>query len=189
MRQNDNLDPEGLRRVASGDLTDAEVAATRALLWAAFADVDGGMTEVDWEHALGGMHVLLERSGRLVGHASVIERELHVDGRPLRTGYVEAVAIDPQHQRQGLGSRLMTEVASCITESFELGALATGTPGFYERLGWLRWSGPTFVRAPSGLLRTPDEDDGILVLLTPSSPAMLDRSASISCDWRPGDVW
>lgn len=119
-----------LRRVATSDLTDGEIAALRELLWAAFADVDGGMTEVDWVHALGGVHVLLELGGEIVGHASVVEREIHVDGRPLRTGYVEAVAVDPRHQRTGFGSRLMAEIASYIEERFELGTLATGTPAF-----------------------------------------------------------
>lgn len=177
-----------LHRVATGDLTDGEIEAMRALLWAAFEDHDGGMTEDDWAHALGGVHVLIERSGKIVGHASV-ERELHVDGRPMRTGYVEAVAIDPRLQRSGLGSRLMVQVASVVGEGFELGALATGIPGFYERLGWLRWTGPTFVRTPTGLQSTAEEDDGILVLPTATTPHDLDRSASISCDWRTGEVW
>ena len=178
-----------LRRVATDELTDDEIQAARRVLWAAFEDPDEGMTEDDWAHALGGVHVLLELDGEIVGHASVVERELHVDGRSLRTGYVEAVAIDPRQQRIGLGSQLMTAIDSVVVERFELGALGTGSPEFYERLGWLRWDGPTFVRAPTGLQRTADEDGGILVLPTPGTPADLDRSTSISCDWRNGDVW
>jgi aminoglycoside 2'-N-acetyltransferase I len=178
-----------LRRVATDDLTDAEFASVRELLWAAFADVDGGMTEDDWAHGLGGVHVLLQLGGQIMGHASVVEREIQVDDRLLSTGYVEAVAVDPRHQRGGFGSRVMTEIGSYIDERFELGALATGTPRFYERLGWLRWTGPTFVRTSSGPLRTPDDDDGILVLVTSNSPAGLDRAAAISCEWRRGDVW
>lgn len=178
----------GLRRVSTDELTDSEIAAARRVLWAAFVDVDGGMTEQDWAHALGGVHVLIEVDGEVVGHASVVERELHVAARPVRTGYVEAVAIDPPLQQGGLGTLLMREIGSIVVERFELGALATGTPEFYERLGWLRWTGPTFVRTPTGLQRTEEEDDGILVL--PTTPTLdLDRSASISCDWRSGDVW
>jgi aminoglycoside 2'-N-acetyltransferase I len=178
-----------LRRVTTDELTGTEIEAVRRLLWAAFEDHDGGMTEDDWAHALGGVHVLLELDGEITGHASVVERELQVDGRPLRTGYVEAVAIDPRLQRTGLGSRLMAEIGSVIAGRFELGALATGTPGFYERLGWLRWSGPTFVRTATGLERTEEEDGGILILPTTTTPLDLDRSSSISCEWRPGDVW
>lgn len=178
------------RRVDTDGLTGAETEAVRRLLWAAFDDdVDGGMSEDDWSHALGGIHVLVERDGEIAGHAAVVERELHLGGRPVRTGYVEAVAIDPRHQRTGLGSRLMAEVDALIAERYDLGALATGSPGFYERLGWLRWAGPTYVRTGSGRQRTPDEDGGILVQATPSTPFELDLSTSISCDWRPGDVW
>ena len=189
MQQNEQLETVRTRRVASVDLADGEIAAVRELLWAAFAGVDGGMTEADWTHAVGGVHVLLELGGQIIGHASVVERELHVDDRPLRTGYVEAVAIDPRQQRSGFGSRLMREIGSHVAARFELGALATGSPGFYERLGWQRWTGPLLVRTFAGPLRTPEEDDGLLVLLTPTSPPGLDRSASISCEWRPGDVW
>ena len=178
-----------LRRLATDELTGIEIEEARRLLRAAFADDDGGMTEDDWAHALGGTHLLVELDGDVVGHASVVERELHVDGRPLRAGYVEAVAIDPQFQRSGLGTRLMREIGTVIAERFELGALATGSPEFYERLGWLRWAGPTFVRTATGLERTAEEDDGILILPTSRTPPDLDRTASLSCDWRAGDVW
>jgi aminoglycoside 2'-N-acetyltransferase I len=75
-----------------------------------------------------------------------------------------------------------------IDRAYRLGALATGIPAFYERLGWIVWEGPTFVRTDAGLLRTTEEDGSVLVRPTPTSPD-LDRSAPISCEWRPGDVW
>ena len=181
-----------VRRRASSLLTDDEVVAIRRILWTAFDNPDDpeeAMTEEDWDHALGGVHVVLEADGEIVGHASVVERELHVDGRPLRTGYVEAVAIDPAHQGHGFGSRLMTEIDAVIAETFELGALGTGSPEFYERLGWLQWAGPAFVRTPAGIQRTAEDDGGIMVLPTPRTPPDLDVTASISCDWRAGDVW
>jgi aminoglycoside 2'-N-acetyltransferase I len=61
-------------------------------------------------------------------------------------------------------------------------------PGFYERLGWERWLGPTSVRTATGTERTPDDDGGIMILRTPASPG-LDLTANIACDWRDGDVW
>jgi aminoglycoside 2'-N-acetyltransferase I len=169
-------------------LTESEVASVRALLWDAFGRGEEGMTEDDWQHALGGAHVILEADGALVAHAAVVERELHVGGRPLRTGYVEAVATAPAHHGRGYGRRVMEAVASHIRDNFELGALGTGVQGFYERLGWRIWQGPSSVRTASGEQPTPDEDGYILVLTTPSSPP-LDLTAAISCDWREGDVW
>lgn len=179
----------GLRRARTTNLTSAEVDAIRSILWAAFVTVDGGMTEDDWDHAVGGVHVLAEIEGRIVAHASVVERDIRLDGRPFHTGYVEAVAVDPTLQRGGIGSAVMREVAAIVDEGFELGALATGTPEFYERLGWLLWRGPTSVRTATGERRTPDEDGGILVRETPQTPTPLDLDGSISCEWRPGDVW
>jgi aminoglycoside 2'-N-acetyltransferase I len=137
---------------------------------------------------VGGVHFVLDIDGEIVAHASVVERELHVDGRPLRTGYVEAVGTAVDRQGAGLGSLVMTDVAWYIGDHFELGALATGRHRFYERLGWLTWTGPTFVRTPDGPRPTPEEDGDILVLRTPSTPS-LDPTASISCEWRGGDVW
>jgi aminoglycoside 2'-N-acetyltransferase I len=177
-----------LRRVATDGLSAAEVDAIRDLLWASYPPGDEAFTEEDWEHAIGGMHFLMELDGRIVAHASVVERELHVAGRPVRAGYVEAVATEPTHQGRGLGTRVMRDVSSYVRDRFELGALGTGSHRFYERLGWQTWRGPSSVRTEEGTVATPDEDGYILVLPTPTSPA-LDFTAPISCAWRPGDAW
>lgn len=178
-----------VREVRTRDLSAADVSAIRSLLFAAFEhNEEGGFTEDDWHHALGGTHFLLEDDRRLVGHASVVERDLHVGGLPIRTGYVEAVAVAPTRQRQGLGARLMAAVNAHVDATFALGALGTGSQHFYERLGWEIWQGPTFVRTASGLERSPDEDGYIVVLRTRSSPP-LRLADPISCDWRPGDSW
>ena len=178
-----------VRRLTSAELGPADVAAVRALMVEAFGDdEEDAFRDEDWEHALGGIHVVAEVDGLIVAHASVVERELHVGGRPLRTGYVEAVATAPDRQGQGFGTLVMDEIGSIIREGYELGALGTGSHDFYQRLGWQTWRGPAFVRGPGGDRRTPDEDGCILVLSTPRSPA-LDLTAAISCDWRPGDVW
>lgn len=181
--------PARIRRLPTEQLTPSEIAAIRGLLVAAFAeDEHGGFTDDDWQHSIGGIHFVLDVDKAIVSHASVVERDLHVDGNPLRTGYVEAVATAPAHQRRGFGSAVMNEVASYIAPRFQLGALGTGSQGFYERLGWQIWRGPSFVRTAAGLERTADEDGYILVLATPSAP-VLDLTAPISCEWRPGDVW
>jgi aminoglycoside 2'-N-acetyltransferase I len=184
------MDPRvRLRRLATADLTSDETSAIRRLLDAAFGDdEDERFTDDDWLHAVGGAHFVLDVDGEIVSHASVVEREIHVAGRPLRTGYVEAVATAPDRQGAGLGTRLMHDVNAFVVDRFELGALGTGRHHFYERLGWQTWRGPSSVRTAGGISRTPDEDGYILVLTTRSSPR-LDLDAEISCDWRPGDVW
>lgn len=177
-----------LRTVVSDELGSADVAALSELFRAAWLDDDEVFTEEDWEHATGGFHFLLEEDGTIVAHASVVERELRTNGHRLATGYVEAVATDPPRQGRGYASAVMRKVDEYIDRNFQLGALDTGRPALYKRLGWVVWKGPTLVRTDEGVIRTEEEDGQVLVRLTPTSPE-LDLSAPISCEWRPGDVW
>jgi aminoglycoside 2'-N-acetyltransferase I len=178
-----------IRRLASPELTADEVRALRALFAAAWPDPDDAFADDDWEHALGGVHVLLEEDGRILSHASVVPRVLEVSGVPLYSGYVEAVATSPEFQRRGYGTAVMREIGEVIASIYELGALGTGEFAFYGRLGWERWRGLTSVRTPTGTVRTPAEDGYIMVLRTPATPSNLDLDATISCEWRSGDVW
>jgi aminoglycoside 2'-N-acetyltransferase I len=179
-----------LRRLPTAALTPDETQAIRALMDVAFDpdDPDEAFGDDDWQHALGGTHMVLDIEGEIVAHASVVERRLEVGEVPLRTGYVEAVATAPDRQGRGFGTLVMADAGDVIRAGFELGALGTGAHHFYERLGWRTWRGPTFVRAPEGDRATPDDDGFVMVLRTPSTPA-LDDAAPISCDWRSGDVW
>ncbi len=178
-----------IRRLSTADVGRADLLAARNLLVSAFGPgLEERFTTTDWDHSLGGMHFLADMGGSIVAHASVVERSIEIGELPLRTGYVEAVAVAPDRQGQGIGSRLMEEVGAFIDERFEFGVLGTGRHAFYERLGWTTWTGQAFVRTPSGPKRTPDEEGFILVRSTASTPS-LDRNAPISCDWRPGDVW
>ena len=180
--------PGPVRTPTTGELNEAEIAAVRAILRDAFTGDGEGFTDDDWAHALGGMHFLLEQEGTIVAHASVVERELHAGRRPIRAGYVEAVATRPASQGQGHGTRLRAVVNEHIRTTYPLGALSAAAPQFYARLGWEPWLGPTAVRTLQGEVRTPDDDGDIMVLTTPSSPP-LDRHATLSCPWRSGDVW
>ena len=191
MERDLDIDPDRLRlrQLATRELTRAETGALRALMAAAFdSDEEERFSDDDWQHAVGGVHFVLELDGEIVSHAAVVEREIHIGGRPLRTGYVEAVATAPERQGMGLGSIVMTDVSDHIRERFELGGLGTGRQSFYGRLGWQVWAGPTSVRTADGDQPTPDEDGSVMVLTTPTSPP-LDLVGAISCDWRPGDVW
>jgi aminoglycoside 2'-N-acetyltransferase I len=158
----------------------------RALLDAAFA---GEFTPEDWAHALGGWHALVRDGDTVVAHAAVVPRALEVSGAPFAAGYVEGVATAPHRQDEGFGSRAMRALEPVLRREFAFGALSTGEHGFYERLGWERWRGPTFVRQPTGdVVRTEDEDDGIMVLRYGPS-AEVDLEASLTCPARDGDDW
>lgn len=177
-----------IRQVAAANLTEAEASTIRELLREAFKDYADGFTDDDWDHASGGTHFLFEDGGGVLAYASVGLRELQADNRPIRAGYVEAVATRTDVQGQGHGTTVMRAVNEHIRSTFELGTLSTGIPAFYQRLGWERWLGSTAVRTERGLVPTPEDDGGIMVLPTPTTP-QLDRHATITCEWRPGDVW
>jgi aminoglycoside 2'-N-acetyltransferase I len=167
------------------DLSVGRVAEIRRLLDRAF---DGGFTDEDWEHALGGHHVLVLVGGDVVAHAAVVARDIEVAGRHLHAGYVEAVATDPAGQREGLGTQAMAEATRVVMAAYEFGALSTGVHLFYERLGWERWRGPTYVRRGAQPERTADDDDAVMVLRFGPSDA-IDLTAPISCEARSGDDW
>lgn len=175
-----------LRIASSDELAPRVLRDLRGLLDVSYDDE--GFTDDDWDHTLGGTHVWLEDDGRLVSHASVVERILVCAGQRLRVGYVEAVATAVAHRRRGHGATVMRSIGDIIGERYVIGALSTGAFGFYELLGWERWRGPTFVDGPHGRARTPADDDAIMILRTRRSPE-LDLDGDIVCDWRAGDVW
>jgi aminoglycoside 2'-N-acetyltransferase I len=174
-----------VRLLTTAELPPELLAAARDLCERAFA---GRFHDTDWDHALGGWHALALEGAELVAHASVVERVLHVGGRAFRTGYVEAVATEPARQGTGLGSLVMAPLGAVIRAETELGALSTGAHAFYQRLGWERWRGPTYVRRDGTPVRTAEEDDGVMVLRHGPSQD-LDLSAGIACDQRAGDDW
>lgn len=174
-----------LRTAHTAWLTDQERQAIRDLLEEAFA---GDVSDDDYEHALGGLHVCVWEGPELLAHGSVVLRRLLHAGRALRTGYVEAVAVRPARQRQGHGSAVMQTLETVIRGAYELGALGSSDEAvdFYLGRGWSRWTGTASVIAPSGLERTPDEEGNIFVLPV---TARLDGRGDLASDWRGGDVW
>ena len=169
----------------TADASGERLSQIRQLLFTAF---DGTFSEEDWEHTLGGWHVVVADGGVIIAHVAVVLRVLEVADQPFRTGYVEGVATDPARQREGLGAQTMGEVSTLLLGEFEMGALSTSVHEFYERLGWERWNGPTYVRHGSDVVRTEDEDAGVMVLRFGPSKH-IDLTASISCKRRLGDDW
>ena len=177
----------------TAQLDPAVLDGARLLVVAAFHDrpvapVAGEFTDVDWEHALGGMHALLHDGGELIAHGSVIQRRFLHGGRSWRVGYVEAVAVATRVQRRGHGAAVMGAVEEVIARAYDFGALSATSDGvpLYRSRGWQLWRGPASVLSPGGVTRTPDDDGDIYVF--PGS-ADLDLDAELTCDWREGDCW
>ncbi|MGR4882310.1 GNAT family N-acetyltransferase [Streptomyces sp. LARHCF249] len=175
-----------LRSAHTSELTGEELGDIRVLLDLAF---DGDFGEDDFEHALGGMHVLLREDGRLVAHGSVVQRRVLHGGRALRAGYVEAVAVRAGHRRRGLGGRVMAELERIIAGAYVFGALSASEDGaaLYEGRGWQVWGGQVGVLGPRGPERLPDEEGSTYVWVPPGG-VRLDRAGRLDFDWRDGDV-
>jgi aminoglycoside 2'-N-acetyltransferase I len=168
----------------TADLDEPTLREIRTLMDAAFDDFE----DDDWQHALGGMHVLIEEAGEVIGHASVVQRQLIVGGTTLRAGYVEAVAVREDRRRRGHANTLMRECGRIIRGGYHVGALGATDEGapLYAAHGWKRWDGPLSALTPDGIVRTPDEE-GYVYVLQVDRP--LDVAGELTCDWREGDVW
>lgn len=169
----------------TSDLDVAELQAARALLDRVFG---AEMTDHDWDHALGGIHAFVWEQRALVGHASVVQRQLLHGGRTLRTGYVEGVAVRADRRRRGYGAAMMDVLERVILGAYELGALGSTDAGgpFYAARGWRRWRGRSWALTPTGTVRTEDADDCIYIL---EVAVKLDLSGELTCDWREGELW
>jgi aminoglycoside 2'-N-acetyltransferase I len=173
----------------TADVAAEDLASAQDLLGAAFSHLppDEAFGPDDWEHALGGMHAFVHDDGVVVAHASLVMRRMLHAGRALRCGYVEAVAVAPDRQRQGLGGRVMSALEALAPgyDLLALGATDEGM-GLYVAHGWLPWRGRLSALTPDGVVPTPDEAGYVLVL--PGS-APLDLEGELTCDWRDGEVW
>jgi aminoglycoside 2'-N-acetyltransferase I len=176
------------RLVHSADLDNETRDDARRMVVEAFGGTEIDFTDADWEHALGGMHALIFHHGALIAHAAVVQRQMLYRNSALRCGYVEGVAVREDWRGQGLAAALMDAAEQVIRGAYQLGALSASQAGrhMYTSRGWLPWRGPSSVLAPTGLLRTP-EDDGSLFMLPVT--VELDTNEAIACDWRDGDAW
>lgn len=131
-------------------------------------------------------HVLGTLGGVVVSHALWLDRPLLLGGEHVvRAAYVEAVATTPKHQGRGFGSAVMARLMSEIGD-YEMGALATGVPEWYERLGWQRWAGELRVQRGKRVRRVKDE---IVMVCAPSGRYALDLGATLTAAWRRYEVW
>lgn len=169
----------------TADAPSGLLSKIRALLDDAF---EGDFCEDDWQHTLGGWHVVAIEDDVPLAHAAVVPRVLEIGGRRFRSGYVEGVATMPARRGQGLGTLVMAGLVPVLHAEFDVGVLSTGLPRFFQRLGWERWRGPSFVWRDGELIRTEEEDDGLMALRF--GPSLdLDLAASITCEARRGDDW
>ena len=131
-----------LRTAHTADLSVATLEAAHAFLRCAF---DGDFSDHDWDHTLGGVHALLSEGPDLIGHGSVVQRRLLHEGRALRGGYVEGVAVRADRRRRGHADTLMEALERVLRGAYHLGALSASEAGarLYEARGCLLYTSPS----------------------------------------------
>ncbi|AKG42808.1 GNAT family N-acetyltransferase [Streptomyces xiamenensis] len=171
--------PLQVRTAHTAELSTATLRAIRALL---------GLIEHDWDHALGGMHTMVWEDDRLIAHGAVVQRRLIHGGRALRTGYVEALGVHPDHRGRGHARTVTAVLERVIAAAYDLGALSAppGVAAYWPARGWQPWQGRTWALTPMGIART-EESDGTVHILP--GPVPLDVTGELICDWRDGDIW
>ena len=144
----------------------ADSVPLRTLYLRAFGD-EGPQTAdlVDGlrEHPCGrdGVSYVADVDGLLAGHVMVTRNRLDTLVRLVDVGVLSPLAVDPDHQRRGLGRDL---VARAVSAADELGLPALfleGDPAYYSRLGFVA-AKPLGFRKPS--IRTPDAAFQVMTL-------------------------
>jgi putative acetyltransferase len=132
--------------------TPADIAAIFAVTEAAFRTAaHSAGTEQFIVNALrraGALAVSLvaELDGNVVGHVAVSPVTVS-DGASGWYG-LGPISVLPQHQRSGLGSRLMREALQALRDRGASGCMLVGDPAYYQRFGFRTATGLSYPGVP-----------------------------------------
>lgn len=85
---------------------------------------------------------VVRQGKRLVGHAGILPRSIHWRGQTFEAGLIGGVCARQDLRGQGIGTVAMEDVARRMEElELDFGVLWTGSPQFYQRLGWRHGGG------------------------------------------------
>ncbi|MGD9495832.1 MAG: GNAT family N-acetyltransferase [Armatimonadota bacterium] len=90
---------------------------------------------------------VVRRGRELVGHAGILQRPIRWRGQVLRAGFIGGVCARRDLRGMGIGTLAMQDAAERMLElGVDFGVLWSGSPGFYERLGWRHAGGISIMR-------------------------------------------
>jgi putative acetyltransferase len=117
----------------------ADFEAVAAVVESAFGSAaEAGLVEAirASAFAIPELALVAERDDRVVGHVMISYAEL-VDGDDRNAiAMLSPLAVDPEHQRQGIGSMLVREVTARAAARGEAVVVLEGSPDYYRRLGF-----------------------------------------------------
>lgn len=110
------------------------------------------------------------QDGEVVGHEMFSPLSVEVEGRPVNAVSLAPVAVRPDCQRRGIGSRLIREGIEAMRSEGRAAIIVVGHPGYYPRFG--------FSAALAAKLSSPFEGEAFMALeLIPG--ALAGRSGSV----------
>ncbi|NCX01241.1 MAG: GNAT family N-acetyltransferase [Actinobacteria bacterium] len=148
---------------------------------------EGEFSEDDWQNSFGGLRLIGSINEEIVAHGAVVPRMIRIDDFEISVGYVEAIAVDPEYWRQGIGTALMKEITSICLKSYQVSMLSTGEKEFYRRLGWIDFVGESYIDLGNEVIRSEEEDEGLMYL--PSGEYLVSVPKRVICRARAGDAW
>lgn len=80
--------------------------------------------------------MVAEREGEIVGHVMISHAKLHSGVATHQVATLSPLAVEPERQRQGIGSMLVRDVVAAAERSGEPLVLVEGDPRFYGRFGF-----------------------------------------------------
>jgi putative acetyltransferase len=119
------------------DATAADAAAIRAVLVAAFptpAEADL-VKQLERDSDVVFSLIAVEAS-QVLGHVLVSRMSAEADGRPVRAVGIGPVAVQPERQRQGIGTQLVRSAVERLRDQEERFVFLVGDPAYYRRFGF-----------------------------------------------------
>jgi aminoglycoside 2'-N-acetyltransferase I len=130
---------------------------------------------------IGSRHILGYYEDVLVSHVLWLNRWIRIENTPLlKTAFLDAVAVDEKYRKRGYASSTMTRFTEEITD-YDMAVLTTGSPDFYERLGWQAWLGSVSFQRVDGQI-TSLNNSTLMTLFHPRTPA-LDVNTPLTVEW------
>jgi putative acetyltransferase len=128
--------PNSIRIRLENPTSSAEHSAIRAINHAAF----GGLEEADLVDQLRGNQALIslvaECESELVGHVLFSRMWINTPSKPVSAVALAPVAVHPEHQRKGVGQRLIAHGLELMKKQGEQIVIVAGHPNYYPRFGF-----------------------------------------------------
>ncbi|MBM4159649.1 MAG: N-acetyltransferase [Ignavibacteria bacterium] len=150
-----------IRREQAGDEAQIRTVTTRAFGQTAEADIIDTLRKSCPE----GVSLAAVREDKIVGHILFTPAVIDGQDRRLQGMGLAPMAVLPEFQRQGIGSRLVEAGLQEMRSAHQPYVIVLGHPNYYPRFGFLRASQYGIISEYDGV---PDEAFMILVLDEPA---------------------